>query len=97
MLRGPTGDPAENEPRERDLLLSHVPSPLSSRGSLRGERGPCGPDKALEVGLLCPAPAGSAISPAASPSPWLRAMALQVGKTAAVGAFICWRRKSRGI
>ncbi|KAL1765238.1 grifin isoform X1 [Sigmodon hispidus] len=31
-------------------------------------RGPCDPDKAPEVGLLCPAPAGSAISTATSSS-----------------------------
>lgn len=50
----------------------------------------------LEVGLLCPAPAGSAISAAASSPQWLRVMALQVGKSHSPGRLQMLEKEGRG-
>lgn len=83
-----TSDPAKNEPRARALPLSHAPSSLSSRGSLSGERkmghrGPCDPDKAPGGGASVPRPSELCYIPSRQlgPPQWLRAMALQVGKS----------------
>lgn len=96
MLRGPV-----YLLRARALPLSPVLSPLSSRGSLSGE-GKWDTEvhvtqtRPPEVGLLCPAPAGFAISAVTSSPQWLRVMALQVGKSHSPGRLQMLEEEGRG-